>query len=320
VERQAAALHAAATATDPATGPESRRIGRLAQLFGFAQFEFAGALAVPEGRYLARGDAPREAQSVLVVEILGAPPAAARRRRRPKRSEPDAVPAPLPLTRVTAVRADHPFDAEREAARWLEQAVASDGPLEGIVAEGIELLNRALHAHAASSADPRFAEAGAERATTVRIGYGTGKEVAAGRFSAAREVDLGSGSGSRRQRRQEKLRPQERIAAVLGRRERIDASETLLLRARADLDAGRRREAALQLRIGLEALLVELAGALADPGHEEDMATLEARRAEAGEAANAALHGDLDDQRERNVRELTEICERVLRRRRLLRG
>ena len=66
---------------------------------------------------------------------------------------------------------------------------------------------------------------------------------------------------------------------MLGGRERIDACETLLLRARADLDAGRDREAALQLRVGLEALLVELDGALADPGHEEDMAS--SRRAAA---------------------------------------
>jgi len=291
----------------------------VAQLFGFAQFEFAGALAVPEGRYLARGDDPSEAPSVLVVETLGAP-RPARRRRRQRRADPDAGAPPLPLTRVTAVRADNPFDLEGEAERWLEAAVASEGQVEEVVAEGIELLNRALHAQAASSADPRLAETGAERAIAVRIGYGSGKQVAAGRFAAAREIDLGGGPISRRRQRQEELRPQERLAAVLGRRERIDACETLLLRARADLDTGRRREAALQLRIGLEALLVELAGALADPEHGEDMATLEARRGEAGEAANAALRGDLDDERERKVRELTEVCERILRRRRVLRG
>ena len=67
-----------------------------------------------------------------------------------------------------------------------------------------------------------------------------------------------------------------------------------MLRARADLDGGRLREAALQLRVGLEALLIELQGALVDPGHEEDMATLTERRAEAGEAANMALRGELD--------------------------
>ena len=95
---------------------------------------------------------------------------------------------------------------------------------------------------------------------------------------------------------------------MLGGRERIDACETLLLRARADLDAGRAREAALQLRVGLEALLVELRGALADPGHEEDMATLAARRSEAGDAANMALKGDLDDERIRNVEELLALA------------
>ena len=88
---------------------------------------------------------------------------------------------------------------------------------------------------------------------------------------------------------------------MLGGRERLDACETLLLRARADLDAGRRREAALQLRVGLEAMLVELDGALADPGHEEDMAELSARRGEVGEAANAALRGDLSVDDERSV-------------------
>ncbi len=154
----------------------------------------------------------------------------------------------------------------------------------------------------------------------MRIGYGSGEALAAGRFAEAQRIDPRGAAGSRRRQREEEMRPQERLAAVLGGRERIDACETLLLRARADLDAGRRREAALQLRVALEAMLVELSGALADPGHEEDMATLEARRNEAGEAANLALRGDLDDEQERSVRELIETAERVLRRRRVLRG
>jgi hypothetical protein len=153
----------------------------------------------------------------------------------------------------------------------------------------------------------------------VRIGYGSGDEVAAGRFTLAREVDVRGGRRGRT-RRDEELRPQERVAAVLGGRERIDACEPLVLRARADLNGGRLREAALQLRVGLEAMLAELPGALVDPGHDEDMAALESRRHEAGEAANVALRGELDPERARQVRELVEICERVLRRRRVLRG
>jgi hypothetical protein len=67
-------------------------------------------------------------------------------------------------------------------------------------------------------------------------------------------------------------------------------------------------------------MLVELDGALADPDHESDMSELQGRRSQAGDAANAALRGELPLDDERNVTELTEICERVLRRRRVLRG
>lgn len=280
------------------------------------QFELPGALDVPDGRYLARGE---YGQRVLVVETVGAPSAPPRRRRRPKESEAGAGPEPLPLGRVTVVRAEEPFESGADADRWLAETIASEDSIEATVADAIGLLNRALHAHAAASADPLGTEMRVERAAAVRIGHGSGKEVAAGRFSAAREVDVRIAS-SRRRQRDEELRPQERLAAVLGGRERVDACETLILRARADLDAGRRREAALQLRVALEAMLVELGGALADPGHEKDMAELETRRGEAGEAANAALRGELDVERERQVIELTELCERVLRRRRVLRG
>jgi hypothetical protein len=284
------------------------------------QFDLAGTLAVPDGRYLARNGEGEAERRVLVVETLSTPPPPRRRRRRPKRADPDADLSPLPLTRVTAVRAQEPFESPAEAERWLELAVAEEDSIDVAVAEGIGLLNRALHAQAAATADPRGAELDVERAVAVRIGYGSGEEVAASRFSEAHEVDAGSTASSRRQRREDELRPQERLAAVLGHRERIDACETLLLRARADLDAERYREAALQLRVALEALLVELSGALADPDHERDMAELDTRRNEIGKAANAALRRDLDDEQKRQVRELTELCERILRRRRVLRG
>jgi hypothetical protein len=287
---------ARATATD-----HREESGLLTQLFGFVQLEFAGTLAVADGRYLARDGGGEEGQQrVLIVETLDPPPRA----------------------RATAVRAFEPFESEELAAGWLEEAVAAESGLDALATEGFALLNRALHAQAAAAGDPYVGEVNAERAVLVRVGYGSGEELAAGRFTAAHDVDPRAAGSSRRRRRreQERLLPQARVAAVLGGRERIDACETLLLRARADLDAGRLREAALQLRVGIEALLVELAGALADPAHEQDMALLDARRGEAGEAANLALRGELDAERERSVRELTEICERVLRRRRVLRG
>ncbi len=273
---------------------------------------------MPDGRYLARNDGEDGEQLVLVIETLGAPPPPRRRRRKPR--EASAEPSPLPLTRVTAVRAHEPFDSEADAGAWLEQVLDEEDAIDGVVAEGLALLNRALHAHAVASGDPLGVALSVDRAAVVRIGHGSGKEVASGRSSSAHEVDVQGERGTRRRQRDEALRPQERVAAVLATRERLDACETLLLRARADLDAGRLREAALQLRVALEALLVELDGALTDPGHEKDMAELKARRSQAGDAANTALHGQLPLEEERNVRELTDICERVLRRRRVLRG
>ena len=280
------------------------------------QFEFPGTIGVPDGRYLARETA---GERVLVIETDGAP-SPPRRRRRAKQAESGATPAQLPLTRVTAVRAQEPFDSAADAQSWLEQTFAEEDSIDAAIDDALRLLNRALHAQAVASADPFGVELGAGHAVVVRIGHGSGKEVAAGRFTEAKAIDPRSATGSKRHRREDDLRPQERLAAVLGGRENLDACESLILRARADLDVGRRREAALQLRIGLEAMLVELAGALADPDHENDMVELEGRRSEAGSAANAALRGDLPVDEERRVTELVEICERVLRRRRVLRG
>lgn len=282
------------------------------------QFELAGALPLADGRYLARDSAEQE--SVLVLQQTEAPRASGRRRRRPREVEAGATPAALTLTRVTAIRAFAPFEDPGAAARWLDEALEAEDTIEVLVDEGLALLNRALHAQAVASANPHSkVELEPEAAERVLIGFGSGEEVADSRFTQAREVDTTPRS-SRRLRREEELRPQERVAAVLRGREQLDASETLLLRARADLDAGRTREAALQLRVGLEALLVELKDALADPDHEQDMATLSARRAEAGDAANAALQGDLSDQQHTQIQELLQLSERVLRRRRILRG
>jgi hypothetical protein len=287
----------------------------LTRLFGFAQFEFAGTLAVPDGRYVVRDGG---SERVLVLETFGAPPPPRRRRRRSRETEAGAAPASLPLTRATTVRASEPFNVEEDAARWLEQASADEKTVDTLVGEGIGLLNRALHAHAVASGDPHVQALTPRQAVAVRLGYGSGEEVADGEFSAAREVDTQAGPATRRQQRAEELRPQERLAAVLGGRERLDACETLLLRARADLDADRDREAALQLRVGLEALLVELRGALSDPGHEEDLVTIEGRRHEVGDLANAALQGDLNATQLQTAKDIQALCERVLRRRRVL--
>jgi hypothetical protein len=289
----------------------------LTRLFGFIQFDLAGPLALADGRYIVREG---EREQVLVIETMGAPPPARRRRRRPRNAEVGEPPPELPVARATVVLAFNQFEDERAASAWLEETSAVEGAIDQLVEQGIAELNQALHTQAVASGDPYPQTVTPARAVVVRIGFGNGEALADGAYSAAHQVDPGLGPVSRRHQRDEELRPQQRLAAVLGGRERLDTCETLLLRARADLDGKREREAALQLRVGLEALLIELKGALSDPGHAEDMAALESRRHEAGELANAALRGNLSAEQIQSLGELLALSERVLRRRRVLGG
>lgn len=256
-------------------------------------------------------------ERVLVVETHGAPPPPRRKRRKSRAAEPAVEPEPLPLARVTLVRAFAAFAEEGAAEAWLERATAEEKAIDDLVAEALSAVNEALHAHAVASGDPHPQALTAERTVAARLGYGSGQQVAVGESSAARDVDIRAGA-SRRRQRDEELRPQERAAAVLGGRERLDACETLLLRARADLDANRTREAALQLRVGMEALLIELRDALDDPDHAADMTTIASRRDEAVKLATTALSGDLDSDESSRLADLLSLCERVIRRRRIL--
>ncbi len=141
----------------------------------------------------------------------------------------------------------------------------------------------------------------AEHALVVRVGYGDGDQVAEGRYAAAYELPR----KPRGSRKREDLAPAERLAAIVGGREEQLACEELVLRARADLDAGRPREAALQTRIALEAVLAEL---------DEQV---DADRAAVGDAANAALDGDPGPELQAAVEEAVQGMETALRKRRL---
>lgn len=173
-----------------------------------------------------------------------------RGRARELQTAPEA--APLPLTRATLIR-PRPFADEAEADRWLS-AVGSDRDLWGrLASEATGELNRLLHAHRTAVGDPHIPDVDPGRAVAVRFGFGTGDEVADGRWRAARE--LSAPERARLVRRDyEALRPQERVAAVLGGRERIGPHEELIVRARGDFDAGRLGEAALGLNAALRAL------------------------------------------------------------------
>jgi hypothetical protein len=282
--------------------------------FRFVQLDVPGRVGIDDGRYLVRSDDGERTDAVVVVQTLGAPaPRAPRRRRRPRRAEPVSEPAEIPLSRLTAIPADGIRDDEATAE--LERLGADPDAAEAAVAAGLRTVNRVLRAHRLVTLDPHGNEISRERALAARVGYGTGDGLADGRWEEALDVP----PPERRRRRVEALRPQERLAAVLAGRERFDACETLLLRARADLDQGFTREAALQLGLGLAALLAELPGR-AGPDQEEDLAELEARRAATERDAEDALRGDLPAARSEELEATLEICERVLRRRRILGG
>jgi hypothetical protein len=244
-------------------------------------------------------------ESVLVLSTLGAPE---RRRLLPGRGRPrpveSAEPEPVPTTRATIVRAA-PFSSQSEAADWLSGA-DRDEEVEG----AIVLLNRALHAHRVASADPYIPELSAERALVVRIGYGSGEEVVDGRYGEALELPRFT---PRRPKRSMEA-PEERFAALIGGREEVLPAEELVLRARADLNAGRLAEAALQARVAIEALLA--AGVASSESGPAGGSLGDHREAIAG-AAGAVLRGELPGDSAAALEEAVAAMELALKRRRL---
>jgi hypothetical protein len=224
------------------------------------------------------------------------------RRRRPRPVPPCPPPAPVATARATLIRA-RPFDDAGQAERWLEAVDA-----EAEAAAALAVLNRVLHLHRTATADPAIREVARDQALAVRVGIGAGDQVADGRF--ARALQLPS---ARQRRRGAALRPEERLAALLAGRDVPLASEELALRARADVAAGREREAALQLRVALAAALGELAPWTPRGDLAARLDELRALRAGVEAAAETALQGGLDDAARATVDHALERLEAALR-------
>lgn len=233
------------------------------------------------------------------------------RRAKPAGADPDAQAPTVPLTSLTVVRPE-PIGDEPRARRWLDSLRGDPEAVQAELDAALALINRAVHAHRTTALDANVPDVAADQALAIRIGFGSGDELADGRYAAAIEIPR----PDTRSRRSEALRPHERIAAVLGGRERVGVFEGPLLRARADLDAGRGREAALQLRIGLAALLAAREQ-LDSATQRADLDELSERRDEVVAAGRDALTAELDPDRSAAVAATLAICERVLKRRRL---
>ncbi len=247
-----------------------------------------------------------EPERILALNTLGAPE---RRFLRGRRGETvdQASPEPVPTSRATIVRPEHIEPGE--AAEWLGALRRDEDAAADEVDDGLEYLNRALHAHRVAFNDAYTREASTTSALVTRIGFGPGEEVAEGRFAEAWELPRSAAARAKRSMEG----PEERFAALLGGREQVLVCEDLVLRTRVDFDAGRLRAAALQARIALEALLAEIGTNI--PGNRGP--ALEADRDPAANAANAALRGDLDADTAEQLGECLRRMESALRARRL---
>jgi len=235
------------------------------QLFVFIQLEFPWALGPADGRYLIRHSADGEPEHVVVLgaleagrQSLGAPPAprwsgaSMLRGVRRGRSVPTGPePALVATTRVTVIDPVS-LAADNQARAWLAEL-----DREREIGAAVAVVNRVIHSHRIAAADPYVHEVSAAQALVIRAGWGEGEQVADGRWLHARALPERSGhgsgarsAGSRRgpgRDRSWALRPQERLAALLGARGTPLLCEELALRARQDLDHERLAHAALEL-------------------------------------------------------------------------
>ena len=245
-----------------------------------------------------------------MLSTLGAPE---RRRLLPGRARPrpveSAEPEPVPTARATIVRGA-PFPSDDEAAAWLGGLRGDDEALESEVHAALAVLNRALHSHRVATADPYVTEVSPKRALVVRVGYGSGEEVAEGRYGECIELP----HFDRRRPRRSMEAPEERFAALLGGREEVLPAEELVLRARTDLNAGRMAEAALQARVAIEALL---AAGVASSESGPAGGSMGDHREAIADAANAALRGELPGDSAAALEEAVAAMELALKRRRL---
>ncbi|HEX7298834.1 MAG TPA: hypothetical protein VF257_07485 [Solirubrobacteraceae bacterium] len=252
-----------------------------------------------------------EVEHVLVLTTLGAQERRWLRRPRARRADP--APAPVSTTRVTLIAASA-FDDGRAAERWLGEATADRECGAARAGAAVTTLNRILHLHRAATADPHVREVDVDQALVVRVGIGEGEQVAAGHWVRATELPL-----PRRARgRTAALRPQERLAALLSARDAALACEELALRARQDVDAGRRREAALQLEAALTMAMAELEPWAPRGDLAGRLAELRGILPAVQSAAQAALQGGVDDADEAAVRHALERLEAALRARTVL--
>jgi hypothetical protein len=203
---------------------------------------------LPEGRYLVRED---DDERVLIVQELDAPKPQRRGRRRARPVDP-GEPEQVPVTRVTVTGVT--LDGPGEGSAWLKETIGNRERGAALLRDATRIVNRALSALRAEARDPLVQEIGATRALAIRLGHGTGDELAEGRWTEAMQLP------PPRRGRLDEVESQSRVAAVLAGRDEVHPAETLMLRARLDAQQGREAEARYGLRAARAALEEETDG------------------------------------------------------------
>jgi hypothetical protein len=181
-----------------------------------------------------------ETERVLIVQELDAPRPQRRGRRRARQVAP-GEPEQVPVTRVTITGAS--LDEASAGSAWLKETVADRERVAQELRDATRIVNRALAALRAEARDPLVQEIGVTKALAIRLGHGTGDELAEGRWTEASQLP------KPRRGRLDDVDPQSRVAAVLAGRDQVHPAETLMQRARLDAQQGRDAEA----RHGLQA-------------------------------------------------------------------
>lgn len=252
----------------------------MSSTFLAVQFEFTHAIGPHAGRYVvahptsvdATGAALRSddlgkrerltgvtmapgTADVLAITVVSAPARRQKLRRKAREAEVKDGPADVPLLLATFIRGTEQLDPDAADSRLI--AIAEDeDEQQRWVADGLAVLNTAIRAYRAGSRDPYVTEVAQRDARAVRIGYGTTEDLPSGTFTRAAVLPPPIGV---KPSREERLVPSETTADVLAGRSSVMEAEDLLLRTYMDLDHGRTRAAALQLRAALHLLELELA-------------------------------------------------------------
>ena len=140
------------------------------------------------------------------------------------------------------------LESAKEGSAWLARTLRDRERATDEIRAATRIVNRALAALRAAAQDPLVNEIGASRALSIRVGHGSGDELAEGRWTEARELP------QPRRGRLDDVGPQSRLAAVLAGRDEVHPAETLALRAMLDSEQGRHAEALYGIRAAKAAL------------------------------------------------------------------